>query len=521
MHVHDIAGMALLTVRQQRARAALSLVGVVIGSLVMVISFSARQGVHDAVARVFSGADQLRRIEIRPSYSPNEDEIPADELEVQGEMSEAKRKRIRKMLVSRWRNKNFQAVTGLTAEKIAHIEALDHVEKVVPGLADACDITVGDQTSAGTCVGMPADTRVLRDRVVAGHCFDADNGRGVLVSEFLAYRCGYVTRTELQQLVGHTVRLEFRHGEQAVVNSLIYRAGGQVELSDEEVKTLNDLLDRMGQLADQLPLAEEQRSVLKKVFQPARSAGGAPVEAVIREEFTIAGVFRTANEDEEPSRWGWFNRFDDTADVVLPVQTAAALWLRLPGRAEFGFQQATATVDSEANLNGVAEQIRKMNLTEYSLEGLVENIQAQVAVVTWVLAGLGAFALLVSALAIANTMVMSVVERTHEIGVMKAVGARDSHILLIFVVEGALLGLLGAGVALAAGWAATFPLDALARSILAERLDPSFRSETALVFPAWLFLAVPAFAAAVTTLASIVPARRAARVSPIVALRHE
>jgi putative ABC transport system permease protein len=74
--------------------------------------------------------------------------------------------------------------------------------------------------------------------------------------------------------------------------------------------------------------------------------------------------------------------------------------------------------------------------------------------------------LLVAAIGITNTMIMSVLERTHEIGIMKALGARDRHIQLIFLVEGMVLGIAGSGLGLALGWLASFPADGIARSIM-------------------------------------------------------
>ncbi|MEX2285498.1 MAG: FtsX-like permease family protein [Planctomycetaceae bacterium] len=207
--------------------------------------------------------------------------------------------------------------------------------------------------------------------------------------------------------------------------------------------------------------------------------------------------------------------------IVFPYQAAADLLLRLPCRAENGYSDATVIVDSEDNLKAVMSQIQDMDLRTRSLLDFVEMIQSQVATVTWVLSALAVVALFVSALGITNTMVMSVVERTHEIGVMKAVGARDGHILLLFLFESALIGLLGAAVAVLIGWLASFPLDAYARSILDRRLSPAFAGERVIFFPYWLAFVVPAFSALVTTLAGVLPARRAARISPIVALRHE
>ena len=129
-------------------------------------------------------------------------------------------------------------------------------------------------------------------------------------------------------------------------------------------------------------------------------------------------------------------------------------------------------------------------------------------------------ALAVAALGIANTMLMGVLERVREIGVMKAVGARDGTIQMIFLVEGALIGLVGGVVGVLLARVLAGPGDAWMRSIL-ERNTSIKLEESVFVFPVWLVLGAPAFACLMTTLAAVFPARRAARVDPVAALRHE
>jgi putative ABC transport system permease protein len=140
--------------------------------------------------------------------------------------------------------------------------------------------------------------------------------------------------------------------------------------------------------------------------------------------------------------------------------------------------------------------------------------------VTFVTAFLAAVALLVAALGITNTMVMSVLERTREIGVMKAVGARDHHIQAIFLLEGALIGAIGGSLGVLLGWLASIPGDSVAHALLQDQALPTLR-HTLFAFPLWLTLGTPAFASLVTTLAAVYPAYRATRVNPIAALRHE
>ncbi len=118
-------------------------------------------------------------------------------------------------------------------------------------------------------------------------------------------------------------------------------------------------------------------------------------------------------------------------------------------------------------------------------------------------------------------MVMSVVERTREIGVMKALGAREGQIQMLFLVEGALIGLIGGVCALVIGPVIKIPIESLTISILESELNKTFEQEHMIEFPLWLLAVVLAFSTVITTLATILPARRAARIDPIAALRHD
>src|ERR1700677_2295247 len=98
-------------------------------------------------------------------------------------------------------------------------------------------------------------------------------------------------------------------------------------------------------------------------------------------------------------------------------------------------------------------------------------------------------ALLVSALGIANTMLMSVLERTREIGIMKAVGADNRHLQWIFIVEGGLIGLFGSLFGLLLAWSASFPGDTWVRSMVMRDMKIEL-SGSIFVFPPWIALTV-------------------------------
>src|SRR5262249_57051111 len=108
----------------------------------------------------------------------------------------------------------------------------------------------------------------------------------------------------------------------------------------------------------------------------------------------------------------------------------------------YGFGSATVTVYSEDYTEEVATKIKDMGLGPFALTEIANQVKLNLLLISLAMAFVAGVALIVAALGITNTMLMTVLEPTHEIGVMKAVGARDIHIQLIFLVEGALIGVI-------------------------------------------------------------------------------
>lgn len=151
--------------------------------------------------------------------------------------------------------------------------------------------------------------------------------------------------------------------------------------------------------------------------------------------------------------------------------------------------------------------IAAMGYSTSAPENLIATVQRYVRVVEIVLAGIGAIALGIAALGVANALLAAVRERRREIGVLKAVGARDRDVLRIFLIEaavmGALGGALGAGLGTAVAWAVTSSVDAYLRSEGLAGVDAGLPTDVGL-------LALGG-AVALAMVAGILPARRAAR----------
>ncbi len=178
------------------------------------------------------------------------------------------------------------------------------------------------------------------------------------------------------------------------------------------------------------------------------------------------------------------------------------------------------TVDDEERVKEFADRIAAMGYGQYSWAGFIDTIRMNVRLITFAMASVAVMALMVAAIGITNTMIMSVLERAHEIGIMKALGARDRDVRRIFLVEGVLIGFVGSGLGLMLGWLASFPGDAIARRIVETQKEMPLKG-TLFVYPVWLVIGIPAIVCLITTLAALYPASRAARVDPVTSLRHE
>ena len=130
----------------------------------------------------------------------------------------------------------------------------------------------------------------------------------------------------------------------------------------------------------------------------------------------------------------------------------------------------------------------------------------------------GSLALAVATLGIINTLVMAILERRREIGILKALGAADRDVRRLFFAEAGAMGLLGGVVGVTMGWligrALNFGTDVYLRG-------QDLPSVTISLVPWWMVAAAIAFAVAVSLAAGIYPASRAARLDPIEALRYE
>jgi len=200
----------------------------------------------------------------------------------------------------------------------------------------------------------------------------------------------------------------------------------------------------------------------------------------------------------------------------LPISSIWDLFRMRDGKV--GYSAVTVKLDSLADLNAVRTGIREMGFATFALADQFDQITRAFYFMDMVLAAVGMIAIVVAALGIVNTMVMSILERFREIGIMKAVGAGDRDIRRIFFFESGAIGLAGGAAGCALGWATSLVVNRIVNFYLARQGVPHVDY---FAFPVWIFLGAIGFSLLVSLVSGIYPARRAARVDPVVALRHD
>jgi putative ABC transport system permease protein len=145
-------------------------------------------------------------------------------------------------------------------------------------------------------------------------------------------------------------------------------------------------------------------------------------------------------------------------------------------------------------------------------EDILETLNTIVGIVSMVLIGIAAISLLVGGIGIMNTMYTSVLERTREIGIMKAIGARNSTIFSLFLIESGVLGMAGGIIGIIIGLVLAKIVEIAGSGFLGEGI-------LSVSFPLWLILGSLAFSFFVGTISGVLPAVQASRLKPVEALR--
>jgi len=214
--------------------------------------------------------------------------------------------------------------------------------------------------------------------------------------------------------------------------------------------------------------------------------------------------------------------------VFIPLKTAQDMhpaqggdvgeFVRAGGSSKPTYMALTVRVKNPKYVMQVEESIKKMGFNTFSLLDATRSLRLVFTVFDLFLGLFGSLALTVASLGIINTLVMAILERRREIGVLKALGATDRDVRSLFFAEAGAMGLLGGICGVAIGWLIGQALT-WGTTIYLKRQDlPGVKIS---YVPWWLAAGAIAFAVIVSLVAGLYPAARAAKLNPVEALRYE
>jgi ABC-type antimicrobial peptide transport system permease subunit len=203
----------------------------------------------------------------------------------------------------------------------------------------------------------------------------------------------------------------------------------------------------------------------------------------------------------------------DTEDNVVFVNASSVESLRVNQ-----YDQVKVKCSSEKDIAYVRDQLIGQGFLVSSISETVDQTNKIFNVVKIVLMLFGIIALVVSAIGMFNTMTITLLERTEEIGIMKSIGASDMTISLIFIMESTIMGFMGGLVGIMIGWLEGSTFNAVVNLIATHfggpRVDLFYS-------PTWFVLSIIIFSAFVGFITGVIPARRASRIDPLEALRYK
>jgi putative ABC transport system permease protein len=299
-------------------------------------------------------------------------------------------------------------------------------------------------------------------------------------------------------------------------------AAHEAILQIEFAKELSENTDSL--IGQDLLLRYAERQAL-----PASSTGSADHTAessggfsVVPKELRlkITGVVET----EPAAGYGGYGN----ARLLIPLETAATLRaaqvndlrdiVRDSAANKTTYPSLSVRVKSPSQVESLEASIKNLGFNAFSLLDASKSLRTFFSVFDLLLGIFGSLALAVATLGIVNTLVMAILERRREIGVLKALGAADSDVQRLFFVEAGVMGLLGGILGVIFGWLLGRALTYGTNVYLHRQNLNSIELSSV---PWWLVLSALGFAVLVSLAAGLYPASRAAKLNPVDALRYE
>jgi ABC-type lipoprotein release transport system permease subunit len=496
MPLLDILYLSLRNLREAKLRATLTTMGVIVGVAVIVTMVSFGLGLQRNTVERFKALDLFNELTVYGQSVTSLAMSRAGQNQNGNQANEDGRR-------PRSGNPNTKPASRILDEAaVAEIEKIPGVAYVEPVIVFNPFIRSNGRVLTQVVAGASVPNESSRFReFAAGSMISSTDAAEAVITEQCARDFGYENVSD------------------AVGKSLEFLA------PPEKKKTEGQDEEDSGASFFGIPLEEDD-------------AADAGENALVGRSFRIAGVLKEAKDGQAGGQQGGGMRLMLSSAHVFVGLKAARSWTmeyrnpmtevalelaRSQGAIEKeqaeGFISATVRVTDPVALTNVRSRLTELGFQSFSIMDQLEQLRTVFLIINATLGLLGGISLLVASFGIANTMIMSILERTREIGIMKAIGAEDGEIRLIFFVEAAVIGFMGGVIGVLTAWGIAALSNRLAYSYILKPQNASFVDF--FYIPAYLWLGAIAFAVLVSILAALYPASRAARIDPVKALRHD
>ena len=463
MRILDLLRMSSSSLWKRKFRTVLTVLGVVIGTASIVVMISLGLGLNRATMEQIEQSGGLTTIQVMEGYGGSSG----------GAVS-----------VMGYSTSSDEQVNRLDDAIVESFKMLEHVDSVVPILQVSALGKYGPYEAYLNIQGMPSEALAqLNIQVGEGH------------------------------LPTESGELEFFYGNQVAADFYNPRT-----YEDPYYATGEYAVDFM---KDTVFIIFDQQAYYASQYQsqsPGEDSGTA-VQPPKKYIIPTAGVEKP-NDENTWSSYGYRVLCD--LDALKTTLKRVFRNKAIPGQPttssgkpykEIYYSEVDVNVDDIDHVKEVQELIQSMGYQTYSNAEWVQSTQQQYANIQAMLGGIGAVSLLVAAIGITNTMMMSIYERTKEIGVMKVLGCDMRNIQAMFLIEAAYIGLIGGVVGLGLSYGIS--------AIINKAVAASGNMTNLSYIPFWLAGTSVIFAVIIGMVAGFFPSRRAMKLSPLAAIRNE
>ncbi|HMO91678.1 MAG TPA: FtsX-like permease family protein [Pirellulaceae bacterium] len=540
MTMLELFRMACQNLWQRRLRTFLNLVGIVMGCILLLLTASGTQGVRTAIFSIVDSSEFARQIQVWPNHQINSNP-PESALVVEGNMSDTRRQRIKNAMAKLWKKNQATKVNSnkniglVTLDRLDELRSLRHVVNVMPTNTIECRVRVGQSSIKSNIAAANIASKVLHSRLLVGEMLSPTAMDEVMIDEFIAYRLGVRNDQDLRALIGQTIEIDVcpdRHVAftSHMLGNLKIEERFDAERFEDAIRVGQKVIDEL----DATELADADKQLLRERFeelmqfkQTAEKISATVIDSassnepatlyISRRRLKVCGIL---SSEQEKSPLDFLNSRLGAGDGGLFVNPELAIELAADDPLFEGFWSVGLVVDSSQDLKVVTDELEKINYNGFSVLWLVQHVERQYSRSRWVLFTFAGVVLLTAGIGICNTLLISVVERTPEIGILKAIGAQDSYLLKLMLIEGAVLGLLGGIAAVVLATSIASVIQFVSKSYLDSLLDMDF-THRLFEFSPQLIGIVVLCSTGICMLASIMPAWRASRLDPVVAMRRK